>query len=87
MSATQTFTVVVTLPPQFTSTLLTGNQFKFSWLAANGAAYQVEYKDNLTTPTWSSLGSPVNGTGSVVTITNLISASSQRFFRLRVLQP
>lgn len=87
LSATQTFTVTVTLPPQFTSTTLTGNQFKFSWFAANGAVYQVEYKDALTNPTWSALGSAVNGNGSVVTVTNLISASSQRFFRLRVLPP
>ena len=33
-----------------------------SWLSVSGVTYQVEYNDNLNSPTWTSLGSPMIGT-------------------------
>ena len=44
---------------------------------------QIEYKDDLTSPTWTPLGTVVTGTGGAVSITNT-SASSQRFFRASI---
>ena len=87
MSATQSFTATVSLPPQFSSYALSANQFRFSWFGQNGVGYQVEFKDNLSAPTWSPLGGSVYGTGAVINVTNNISASAQRFFRLRILPP
>ena len=49
-----------------------------------GQTYQIEYKDDLTAPAWTPLGSPVTGTGGTLTITNNFGASPQRFFRLRL---
>jgi hypothetical protein len=48
--------------------------------------YQVQYKTNLMQATWINLGSPVAGTGGQLLIsdTNAISASSERFYRLVV---
>jgi len=44
---------------------------------------QIEYKDDLDSPTWTPLGTVVTGTGAAVLITNN-STSSQRFFRASI---
>jgi hypothetical protein len=56
----------------------------FNWTGIVGQTYQLEYKDDLTSPTWTPLGSPVTGNGGTLTTTNNFGASSQRFFRLRL---
>jgi hypothetical protein len=84
LSATQTFTVTVNTPPQLTGAGVNGNQVTLSWQTAIGQSYQMEYKDSLAAPTWTPLGSPVMGTGAFVSITNDITLSTQRFFRIRV---
>jgi hypothetical protein len=84
LSATQTFTVTVNTPPQLAGAGAGGNQFTLSWQTAVGQSYQIEYKDSLTAPTWTPLGSPVMGTGAFMSITNDITLSTQRFFRIRV---
>jgi len=55
-----------------------------SWPAVLGQTYQLEYKNNLTDPAWTSLGNPVTGMGASLTATNNFGASTQRFFRLRL---
>jgi hypothetical protein len=55
----------------------------FNWTGIAGQTYQLEYKDELTSPSWTPLGSPVTGNGGTLTTTNNFGASSQRFFRLR----
>jgi hypothetical protein len=85
LSATQTFTVKVWLPPQITSATIGSGQFRFTWSAPGGVNYQVEYKDDLKLSSWTPLGGTLTGTGSPLSFTNTLSASSQRFFRLRVL--
>ncbi|HWI59400.1 MAG TPA: lamin tail domain-containing protein, partial [Bacillota bacterium] len=86
LSATQTFTVTVYLPPQLQDVSLEGNQFTLSWLACAGETYQVEFKDSLLAPVWTPLGEPCTGTGALVTITYTIDGSTPgRFFRVRVL--
>jgi len=43
--------------------------------------YQLQYKNDLTDPTWSSLGSAVNGIDTLTTVTDS-TASSNRFYRV-----
>jgi hypothetical protein len=62
-----------------------GANLILSWPSIAGQIYQLEYKDDLTAPTWTPLGSPVIGNGATLTATNSIGASGQRFFRLRLL--
>ena len=69
--------------PQLGSITVSGNQFIFGWQSTAGTSYQVQYKDDLTTPSWTSLGSPISGTGGYLTTTNSLGASSHRFFRLQ----
>jgi hypothetical protein len=63
---------------------ISGTNLFLNWSGAAGQTYQLEYKNNLTDPAWTPLGSPVTGTGETLTITNNFGASLQRFFRLRL---
>jgi hypothetical protein len=84
LSATQTFTVTVYLPPQLASISQNGGQLTFSWQAPSGLSYQVEYKDDLNTFSWTPVGGPLSGNGGTLTFTNALSPQ-RRFFRLRIL--
>ena len=63
---------------------VSGQGLSLNWAAVAGQIYQLEYKDDLTAPTWTPLGSPVTGTGGTLTLTNDLSVSAGRFFRLRL---
>ena len=69
---------------------ISGTNFFLNWSGGAGQTYQLEYKNNLTDPAWTPLGSPVTGTGGVLTpannmtLTNNFGASTRRFFRLRL---
>ncbi len=85
LSATQSFTVAVLPRPQVSSIRVNGTQFIFSWFAPSGQNGQLEYSDDLASGAWTSLGSPFTGAGATLSVTNNITASQHRFFRLRVL--
>jgi hypothetical protein len=57
------------------------NNFSFSFATVSGVTYLVEYKDSLDDPIWQTL-QIVPGDGTVKTITDPLSAASQRFYRL-----
>jgi hypothetical protein len=63
---------------------ISGTNLLMNWPGAAGQTYQLEYKDDLTSPTWTPLGNPVTGTGATLTFTNDFGASPQRFFRLQL---
>ena len=55
-----------------------------SWTGIAGQIYQLEYKDDLTAPTWNPSGSTMAGTGGPLTTTADFAAAGRRFFRLRL---
>jgi hypothetical protein len=61
-----------------------GTNLCLAWPGVAGQSYQLEYKDDLSMPTWTPLGGPVTGTGGTLSITNNFDASPQRYFRLRL---
>jgi hypothetical protein len=61
-----------------------GAKLILSWAGIAGQIYQLEYKDDLTTPIWTPIGSPAAGNGGTLSATNSFGASGQRFFRLRL---
>jgi hypothetical protein len=63
---------------------VSGTNLFVTWPTATGQTYQLEYKDDLTAPTWTPLGSPVTGTGGTLTVTNNFDGSPQCFFRLQL---
>jgi len=85
LSASQTFSVVVSIAPLISGIGVTGNTFSFGFATAVGRTYQVDYSDTLAENSWLALGSPIAGTGGVVTITADIRLSAHRFYRVRVL--
>jgi hypothetical protein len=78
------FSASVPLPLPLSIVQNSGTSLLLSWPAAAGQTYQVEYKNNLTDPTWTALGNPVTGTGTSLTATNSFGVATQRFFRLRL---
>ena len=63
---------------------ISGTNIFLNWSAVAGQTYQLEYKDDLTAPTWTPVGDPVTGTGGTLTLTNDFGDSPQRFFHLRL---
>ena len=63
---------------------ISGTNIFLNWSAVPGQTYQLEYKDDLTAPTWTPMGDPVTGTGGTMIITNNFDDSPQRFFHLRL---
>jgi len=63
---------------------ISGTNIFLNWSAVPGQTYQLEYKDDLTAPTWTPMGSPVTGTDGTLTLTNDFGDSPQRFFHLRL---
>jgi hypothetical protein len=61
-----------------------GTNIVLSWPAAPGQTYQVEYKNDLNSALWTALGAPIIGTGAPLVITNELTTSPQRFYRLRL---
>ena len=86
LSDTRTFSVFVLPPPQFGEVAPdSSGHITLSFGSLNGQAYQVEYKDALTDPVWTTLGSPVSGTGGTLELVDDLPSQSQRFYRLVVL--
>lgn len=86
LSATETFAVTVFPPPQLATTTIAGTNLCFSWFAVDGQSYQIDFKDRIEAPFWSAIGLPITGTGSVLSVTNVIDGA-QGFYRIRVTAP
>jgi hypothetical protein len=80
-------TLLVISAPQLTGTSTSVNgteQFVVSWPTISGQTYQLEYADDLASGPWTALGAPFAGTDGIVAVTNTLSISPQRFFRVQV---
>jgi len=54
------------------------------WASSTGLLYQVQWCDSLDTNQWYALGSPVSGNGTTNAVFDATRGSSQRFYRLLV---
>jgi len=77
------------LPAGFTAPALAiqpsvGTGFTFSCPTLTGPTYQLEYKDTLSAPDWTPIGSPVVGNGNPATF-NIGATNDQQYFRLIIL--
>ena len=77
------FSASVPLPVPLT-VQTSGTNLFLNWPGVAGQTYQLEYKNNLSDPTWTPVGNPVTGTGGTLALTNNSAASPQRFFHLRL---
>jgi hypothetical protein len=69
--------------PVIFAPVLDSNRFLFSFATVTGLTYVVEYKNQFTNRNWTPLQTNT-GDGGTTTVTNVLSANPQRFFRLRV---
>jgi hypothetical protein len=68
--------------PPALNAVFSGSNLALNWMSLTGHTYQIEYKNDLTAPAWTPLGSPITGTGGLISITNGITSSAQCFFRI-----
>ncbi len=61
-----------------------GTNLLLNWFGVAGQTYQLQYKNNLADPAWTPVGSPVTGIGANLSLTNSLGTSTQRFFRLQL---
>lgn len=69
--------------PLFVSAACTGTNVAISFNGYSGFYYQTQYKNNLTDPAWTSLGNPVLGNNSLLTV-NDPSSQTNRFYRVQM---
>ena len=65
---------------------LSGEQVAITWSSEAGRSYRLQYKDDLDFPTWVDLPE-VNATATLTSMTNSVSGTSQRFYRIEQVQP
>jgi len=62
---------------------VSGGTITISFPSQNGSSYQLLYKNNLTDPVWTPIGSPVPGNGSIESINDTVGGST-RFYRVQI---
>jgi hypothetical protein len=74
-------------PPQIAASALSAanGQVTFTWTAQAGQSYQVQYTTNLPAPVWSDLGVSLTATNTIMTTTDSLNSSRQRFYRVLLL--
>jgi len=73
-------------PPEIQAVTAIDGAINFSWSAALGQNFLVQYATNLPAANWITLTGPIAATNTAMTISEPIGASAQQFYRL-VLQP
>jgi hypothetical protein len=75
-------------PPalQLGAVSLENGSLSFSWPAASGQTYRVQYKDALNAPDWTSITPDLTGAGSPLSVTVPVSSAPQRFYRVVLLR-
>ena len=73
--------------PAFRAATKTSSSFNLTWGTMTGLVYQVQYTTNLVQTNWINLGKPLIATNDnlMMSDTNAIGSSPQRFYRLMVL--
>ena len=84
LSASDTFQVVVSLPPYIQSITADASNITITWSAVPGTTYQLQYKTSLEETTWTDLPGTIVATGNTAS-RGLPITDSQRFYRVAVL--
>jgi hypothetical protein len=90
LSASQTFTIVVTpggSPPAMLPPQIVGGQIVLNWSSEPGFTYRLEYKDDLMSTNWTTIGGDVLAAGANCSKSdNFGGTNSARFYRV-LLEP
>ncbi len=63
---------------------VSGGSVTLGWPTVPGAIYRIQYKNNLTDPAWTTLGSNHTGTGSPLLLNVDTPTNARRFYRVMV---
>ncbi len=85
LTSTSTTNCCTSYPtPTLMSTTYSNNVVRFNWNALPGPHYQVQYRTNLTVGSWLNLGSAILGTNTTMGVTDTVTNSPMRFYRVLV---
>lgn len=82
LSAAQTFTVTVSIPPAMN---LNGTTLQLGWPSLPGKVYRLQYTDDLSAGNWNAWGADIPGTGNPIIVT-VDTTGAQRFYRLAIIR-
>jgi hypothetical protein len=82
LSDSETITIVVLAPPQFTQTAVTGQQLTLAWRTTPGHAYRIEFKNDLNDPSWTPLSGDMTAGGASMSVNLDIAGAPERFYRI-----
>ncbi len=83
LSDAETFSVIVSTPPQFTGAAVgTNGQIKVSFNTLPGQNYQIQSTINLSDANWTTLGGIFPGVGLPLSVSYDLPESSQTFYRV-----
>jgi RHS repeat-associated protein len=80
-----TVTVAPSTTPVFQSITRTDSTVSLTWSSISGRAYQLQSKDDMSSGTWSNVGSSAIATGSSITASDSQSPINQRYYRVILL--
>lgn len=75
--------LAATSPEPSVSASVSAGGIHISFFTQTGWTYQVEYKNNLTDPSWTPLGSSLSGNNAVQTVSDTLSAS-HRYYLVQI---
>ncbi len=68
--------------PSFQAVTHNAGAITLVWSAAPGMTYQIQYTDALSPPRWIDLGPAITATNSIMSASDTLSSSTQRFYRI-----
>jgi hypothetical protein len=85
LSDAKSFAVTVAAPPVLQPCRLANGIAQLTWSAVPGQTYRLQYKPTLTATNWIDLTPDIIPAGSTATVTDVVGAAPQRFYRLLIL--
>ncbi|MBW8864320.1 MAG: carbohydrate-binding protein [Verrucomicrobia bacterium] len=76
--------LVAATPKPIITASVSGGNIHVSFPTVNGYSYQVQYKNDLTDASWTSLGSSLSGNNSAQSVNDPTGGNSHRFYRVQV---
>ena len=87
LNNSKSFTIAVVPPPRVLSGTFTNGGFKLTWSTYPGKTYRVQFKDDLNTYPWTTLGSDSVAAGYALSLNDTNPSSRQRFYRVVQVNP
>jgi hypothetical protein len=85
LTATNSFTVIVSAPPPvfaITSMVVSNKTAVITWSSIAGDYYRLQYKTNILDANWTEVTPDILAIGPVTTTTNILIGVKQRFYRI-----